>query len=172
MNQRSGVSVRLSVSNYESVCANAVRRALRAGETDVAPRVSDVLEAVPASSGGKIEIESLDEGREGAILESLVAQSVLTVYKRQNLGEKVRDLIAAFDAGAVVHTGSDVASADLARTVGEIPQFREAVAALTGGNESPAVVASAVEFILESLHLNKRLNRDRSANKSTYRARA
>ena len=29
VNQRSGVSVRLSVSNYESVCANAVRRALR-----------------------------------------------------------------------------------------------------------------------------------------------
>ena len=172
VNQRSGVSVRLSVSNYESVCANAVRRALRAGETDVAPRVTDVLEALPASSGGKVEIESLDEGREGQILESLVAQSVLAVYKRQNLGEKVRDLIAAFDAGAVVHTGTDVASADLAKAVVEIPQFREAVSALTGGNESPAVVASAVEFILESLHLNKRLNRDRSAGKATYRARA
>ena len=172
VNQRSGVSVRLSVSNYESVCANAVRRALRLGERDVAPRISDVIEAIPASSGGKVEIESLDEGREGMILESLVSASVLAVYKRRLLGDKVRDIIAAFDAGAIVHTGSDVPSGELAKSAAEIPQFREAVMALTGGNESPAVIASAVEFILESLHLNKRLNRDRSATKSTYRARA
>ncbi|MEY4026244.1 MAG: hypothetical protein RL438_1757 [Actinomycetota bacterium] len=37
VNQRSGVSVRLSVSNYETLAANAVRRALRMGETQVAP---------------------------------------------------------------------------------------------------------------------------------------
>jgi magnesium chelatase subunit I len=172
VNQRSGVSVRLSVSNYESVCANAVRRALRLGERDVAPRISDVMEALPASSGGKIEIESLDEGRDEAILASLVHRSVLDVYKRQNLGDKVRDLIAAFDEGAVVHTGSDIPSADLAKLLGEIPALRAPVLALTDGNESPAVVASAVEFILDSLHWNKRINRDQAAGKSTYRSRA
>ena len=78
VNQRSGVSVRLSVSNYESVCANAVRRALRLGERDVAPRISDVIEAIPASSGGKIEIESLEEGRESLIMQQLVQKSVST----------------------------------------------------------------------------------------------
>ncbi|MFM8794586.1 MAG: sigma 54-interacting transcriptional regulator [Acidimicrobiales bacterium] len=172
VNQRSGVSVRLSVSNYESVCANAVRRALRLGERDVAPRISDVIEAIPASSGGKIEIESLEEGREGLILAQLVQRSVLDVYRRRNLGDKVRDLIAAFDEGAIAHTGSDIASADLARMMAEIPSLREPVLELTGGNESPAVVASAIEFILDSLHLNKRINRDQSAGRSTYRSRA
>jgi magnesium chelatase subunit I len=172
VNQRSGVSVRLSVSNYESVCANAVRRALRLGERDVAPRISDVLEAIPASSGGKIEIESLEEGREGLILQQLVQKSVLDVYRRRNLGDKVRDLIAAFDEGAIAHTGSDIASADLARMMADIPTLRAPVLELTGGNESPAVVASAIEFILDSLHLNKRINRDQSAGRSTYRSRA
>ncbi|MFM7062543.1 MAG: hypothetical protein ACKO04_03485 [Actinomycetes bacterium] len=172
VNQRSGVSVRLSVSNYESVCANAVRRALRLGERDVAPRISDVIEAIPASSGGKIEIESLEEGREGLILAQLVQRSVLDVYRRRNLGDKVRDIIAAFDAGAISHTGSDIASADLARMMADIPSLRVPVLELTGGNESPAVVASAIEFILDSLHLNKRINRDRSAGRSTYRSRA
>ncbi|MFZ9864540.1 MAG: sigma 54-interacting transcriptional regulator, partial [Ilumatobacteraceae bacterium] len=156
VNQRSGVSVRLSVSNYESVCANAVRRALRLGEREVAPRISDVLEAIPASSGGKIEIESLEEGREGLILQQLGQKSVLDVYRRRNLGDKVRDLIAAFDEGAIAHTGSDIASADLARMMADIPTLRAPVLELTGGNESPAVVASAIEFILDSLHLNKR----------------
>jgi magnesium chelatase subunit I len=62
VNQRSGVSVRLSVTNYETLAANALRRGLRAGERVVVPRVDD-LDALAASSGGKIEIESLDEGR-------------------------------------------------------------------------------------------------------------
>ena len=172
VNQRSGVSVRLSVSNYESVCANAVRRALRHGERDVAPRISDVIEAIPASSGGKIEIESLEEGRESLIMQQLVQKSVLDVYRRRNLGDKVRDLIAAFDEGAIAHTGSDIASADLAHMMAEIPSLRAPVLELTGGNESPAVVASAIEFILDSLHLNKRINRDNSGGRSTYRSRA
>ena len=64
VNQRSGVSVRLSVSNYEVLAANALRRALRAGERDVVPRVSD-LEALAASTSGKIEIEIARGGPRG-----------------------------------------------------------------------------------------------------------
>ncbi len=46
VNQRSGVSVRASVANYEALLANAFRRALRVGETEVVPRVLDL----PSSS--------------------------------------------------------------------------------------------------------------------------
>ena len=56
ISQRSGVSVRLTVSNHESVVAAAARRALYAGESVVAPRVCD-LDAIAASTAGKIEIE-------------------------------------------------------------------------------------------------------------------
>ena len=172
VNQRSGVSVRLSVSNYESICANAVRRALRAKEKDVAPRISDVFEALPASTGGKVEIEALEEGREGAILRQLISQAVLNVFKRRVPGDKVRDVIAAFDEGASAHAGEDIPSAELAQLVGTIPALREPVLGLTGGKESPALAASAIEFIFEGLHLNKRLNKDESGTRATYRARA
>jgi len=37
--------------------------------------------------------------------------------------------------------------------------------------EAPAEVASAVEFVLEGLHLSKRLNKDAHAGRATYRAR-
>src|SRR5438309_1999470 len=53
INQRSGVSVRLSITNYETLVANASRRALRSGEREVVPRVSD-LDALVASTAGKI----------------------------------------------------------------------------------------------------------------------
>ena len=41
-----------------------------------------------------------------------------------------------------------------------MPALRAPVAELTGGDERPAAVAGAVEFVLEGLHLSKRLNKD------------
>jgi magnesium chelatase subunit I len=171
VNQRSGVSVRLSVTNHEVVSANALRRALRTGERVVVPRVDD-LEALAASSGGKIEIESLDEGREGAIFENLVKGAVLTVFKEKVAPEQTRDVVAAFEEGVVAHTGEDVSSSDLAGLVETVPALRPPVAALTAGDESPAAVAAAVSFVLEGLHLSKRLNKDTSGTSATYRSRS
>jgi magnesium chelatase subunit I len=170
INQRSGVSVRMSVSNQEALAANAVRRGLRAGERVVVPRIDD-LEALAASSGGKIEIETLDEGREGAVFENLVKGAVLTVFKQRVPPDRIRDVVEAFEEGAVVHTGGDVPSAEVAALVEQVPALRRPVAELTGGDESPAAVAAAVEFVLEGLHLSKRLNKDESGTRVTYRGR-
>jgi magnesium chelatase subunit I len=168
--QRSGVSVRLSVSNSEVLAANALRRALRAGETEVVPRVCD-LGAIAASTSGKIEIESLEDGREGAILENLVRAAVLTVYKQRVTPDQVRDVIAAFDEGVVAHTGEDIASADEVALLESVPALRAPVSALAGADQSPAALAAAVEFVLEGLHLSKRLNKDASGSRATYRGR-
>ena len=170
VNQRSGVSVRLSVSNYEALAANALRRGLRSGERSIVARVDD-LDALAASSMGKIEIESLDEGRDGAIMEHLVRGAVLTVFKDVVPPEHTRAVVDAFEEGAVAHTGEGVTSEDLARLVEQVSALRAPVAALTGGDESPAAVGAAVEFVLEGLHLSKRLNKDSSGASSTYRGR-
>ncbi len=171
VNQRSGVSVRLSVTNQEIAAANALRRGLRAGERVVVPRVDD-LEALAASSGGKIEIESLDEGRDGAIFDNLVKGALLTVFKARVAPDQTREIVTAFEEGAVAHTGEDVASADLAALVEQVPALRAPVRVLTGGDESPAAVAAAVAFVLEGLHLSKRLNKDTSGARATYRGRS
>jgi magnesium chelatase subunit I len=170
VNQRSGVSVRLSVSNIEVLSANALRRGLRAGETHVVPRICD-LEALPAATMGKVEIESLEEGREGSIVQNLIRSAVLTVYKDRVTPDQVREVIGAFEEGTVAHTGEDITSVDEAKLLEQMPGLRGPVLALTDGDESPAAVASAVEFILEGLHLSKRLNKDSSGARATYRAR-
>jgi magnesium chelatase subunit I len=171
VNQRSGVSVRLSVSNSEVLAANAVRRALRTGERTVVPRVCD-LDALASSTSGKIEIETLEEGREGQIVDNMLKAAVLTVYKERLSIERMRDIVAAFEEGVVAHTGEDIASTQEAELLSSIPALREPVAELTQGDESPAAVASAVEFVLEGLHLSKRLNKDASGARSTYRSRS
>jgi len=171
INQRSGVSVRLSVANYEVLCANAVRRALRSGERDVVPRVCD-LEALPASTLGKVEIEAMEEGREGAIIEQILRSAVVTVFKARVPFEQVRDVITAFEEGVVANVGEDVSSVDEARLLETVPSLRVPVQSLAAGDESPAAIASAVEFVLEGLHLQKRLNKDASGARASYRSRS
>ena len=171
VNQRSGVSVRLTVANRETLVANAARRALRLGETDVVPRIAD-LEALASSTQGKIEIESVDEGRDGQVVEHLLRAAVLSVF-RDRLPDRAapracsrRSTPARWSTPATTSPPADEAA-----LVEAIPALREPVLELTGGDESPAAIASAVEFVLEGLHLSKRLNKDSVGAKATYRGR-
>jgi magnesium chelatase subunit I len=171
VNQRSGVSVRLTVANYETLVASALRRALRSHEAQAVPRISD-LDSLMASTQGKIEIETLDE-REGSVVEKLFKAATLTVFRDQVKIEDLKSVIAAFESGLVVHAGDDQSSADYATALNQADAepLREAVRKLVGAKPTAAEQASALEFILEGLHLSKRLNKDAAGTKSTYRGR-
>jgi magnesium chelatase subunit I len=169
INQRSGVSVRLTIANHETLVANATRRALRLGEKDIVPRVSD-LDALASSTSGKVEIETIEEGRDESVVERLLKSAVLTVFKERCRVDQLAELLTAFDGGTIVHTGDDMPSAEYVGMASKVPALRGAVADLAG-SETPAAVASAVEFLLEGLHLSKRLNKEAAGGKSTYRGR-
>ncbi len=142
INQRSGVSVRLSIANYETLTANAARRALRLGEKDVVPRVSD-LDALAASTSGKVEIETLEEGRDGQVVERLIKAATLAVFKARCPMDQFRDVVGAFDEGTVVHTGDDVASSTYVEVLGAHAGAPPALSWPWPGSETPAAVASA-----------------------------
>ena len=170
VNQRSGVSVRLSITNYETLVASAARRALRLGEKEAVPRICD-LTALAASTAGKVEIDTLEEGRDEAVVERLLQAAVLTVFKQRCSVPSLADVVMAFDdEGTVVHTGEDLPSTSYAEALAAVPSLREPVMALAG-SETPAAVASAAEFVLEGLHLSKRLNKDAEAGVTAYRGR-
>ncbi len=169
VNQRSGVSVRLSIANHETLVANAARRALRAGEREVVPRVTD-LEAIAASTAGKIEVEMLDEGRDGEIVDRLVRTAILEVFKERLGADRFGELLERFQEGLVVDVGDDVAAERYAEQLGDLPGLRGALEEL-GVGETPAGIASATEFVLEGLHLSKRLNKDAVGARASYRGR-
>jgi magnesium chelatase subunit I len=169
VDQRSGVSVRLTIANHETLVANAARRALRLGEKDVVPRVSD-LPALASSTAGKVELEALEEGREEQVIDRLVSSAVLTVFKQHCSIGRLADVVLGFDEGTVVHAGEDLDSAAYADLLAAIPALRGPAMELAG-SETPAAVASATEFLLEGLHLSKRLNKERIAGRSAYRGR-
>ncbi|MSQ26346.1 MAG: magnesium chelatase [Dehalococcoidia bacterium] len=167
VNQRSGVSVRVTIANYETMNASAVRRALRLREPLAVPRITD-LAALVASTTGKIELEGMEEGREGRILEELVKKAVLTVHGRYvNLAE-LEPLIARFDQGMVIEASEAMPSAAYAAALGEAAEFRAALRHMKAREDAPSL-ASAMEFIMEGLHLNRRINRDRVEGALRYR---
>ena len=166
INQKSGVSVRLSICNYEVLMANAMRRSIRLGEKKAVARVSD-LQALVASTTGKIELESVEEGTGGRVIETLVQKAVLNVFNRHFSVSEFADLIQRFEGGLKVEVSEDMAAKNylgLAEVLGGLGPNLEKL----GIGKEPAELASGVEFILEGLHLNRRLNKEAQASKSVY----
>jgi magnesium chelatase subunit I len=173
ISQRSGVSVRVSVANMEVLEAAALKRAVRLGEAVAAPRVSD-LGAVVASTVGKVELESVgDEAPEERVVERLITKALYSTFNRRVTLDDLEPIVDAFEDGFIVEAGERTPSREYVTWLREVPGMDDAVAGLgtfdvTDGAEEPAVVASAVEFLLEGLHLARRLNKERIAGGTVY----
>ncbi len=171
LNQRSGVSVRLTIANYESVVANALRRSLRTHEDEVVPRVSDLSAAV-ASTQGKIEVEALEEGQEGQVIAQLLAAATLLVFRESIALPEAGEIVDAFEGEVVAHAGDDLPSSDYLELLAQVPALEPPTRRIAGDTAGPGEMASALEFLLEGLHLTKRLNKDASGARALYRARS
>ena len=157
INQRSGVSVRVSIANYETVISNALRRAILRGEKKVSPRISD-LPYIVASFAGKVELETFEEGREAKVMEDLLKRGVLNVFGMYFDAQDLGEVVQQFNEGLIVETGSEMASREYVRTLAKVQGLADAVDHLESKG-TPNLIASATEFILEGLHLSRRLNR-------------
>jgi magnesium chelatase subunit I len=167
ISQRSGVSVRVSICNYENLVSNSLRRAIRLGEKMAAPRVSD-LSALVSSTAGKIELESVGEVKEDRLMERLLQGAVLNVFNRHFDLDEFIDVVQLFENGQKMETAEVMPSMDYVHQASRVEPMRAAAVKL-GAQGNPAVVASAVEFVLEGLHLNRKLNKDRHAGRIRYR---
>jgi magnesium chelatase subunit I len=167
ISKRSGVSVRVSICNYENVLSNAMRRAIRCDERQVAPRISD-LSAVLASTAGKIELETVGDTSEERLIERIVQGAIVNVWNRYFLLSEFEGLLGRFDRGFGVDASDELPSSHYLKGLQDIKGLKEAVAKI-GGQGSPATIASAVEFIMEGLHLNRKLNKDRTPGATRYR---
>jgi len=167
VNHRSGISVRYSIGNLETLQAAAVRRAARTGEPEAVPRVVD-LPAVLMSSEGRVEFDTIEEGREPEILLRAVRTAELEVFRRRLSGYDFAPLLERFDEGLAVDTGELTPAGDLLGAIGDLPGLAKLLDRLGVEEESPGVAASALEFALEGLHLSRRLNKDGGDRTARY----
>jgi magnesium chelatase subunit I len=113
----------------------------------------------------------MEDGRESAVLQNVVRAAVLETFKQSVQTEALPAVVASFEEGLVAHAGDDITSTDYVRLVEQQPPLRDVVVRLVGSEAPPALIASATEFVLEGLHLSKRLNKDESGGRAVYRSR-
>lgn len=161
VNQRSGVSVRYSIGNLETLVAGSIRRAVRAGEPQAVPRPVDLWAVVP-SSLGRVEFETIEEGHEEAIIEQALKHSIAEVYRRRLGGENLAPVVQKFEDGFVAETSDVLGAENFLAQFGKVTGLSRIMQSLDVAEESPAAAASALEFALEGLHLTRRLNKEDS----------
>ncbi len=76
-------------------------------------------------------------------------------------------MLGAFAEGWKVEVGDLLPSSEYADGVDSIPGLRAAIEKL-GEAETPARVATAIEFLLEGLHLSNKLNKETQGARFLY----
>jgi magnesium chelatase subunit I len=161
--------VRITINNYESVIANAEKRAVRCGEREIVPRLTD-LHAVLSSTAGKIELEYAGEEKKASdLIDRLTNRAVLKVFDRVVPVDSLQRVVEYFEGGGGVEVSDRLPAGDYLEGIRGISGLREAILAL-GPFESPALMAAASEFILEGLHVHRRLNKERAGGRTVYKS--
>jgi magnesium chelatase subunit I len=166
VSQRSGVSVRMTVANLEAIIANAQRRALLLSEETAAPRMSDLTAILP-STLGKIELETLGEARDEAIVDRIISDAIKHVFSRTVDPSRLETLMIAFDNGLTIDSSDQTKAFDYVHQVSSVEGFGDLVASLGAGRD-PATIAAAVEFVVEGLYRNRKLSRRISRTGLSY----
>jgi magnesium chelatase subunit I len=184
VNQHSGVSVSLTLSNLETAASNAIRRAIVNGDSETSIRISD-LNCLIDSTLGKVELETFDD-EDTSIIDKTLNNAILYVFNELVAPEMVGPIVALFDNGLVIECADDLPNSHYIEALDNYPELKKAVVYITGEmdpvfafntnsdaelKKNPSLVATTVEFILEGLHLKKRLNKSSTGSSSTYTTR-
>jgi magnesium chelatase subunit I len=153
IDQRSGVSQRLSITLLENVVSNAERRAVRLGEPAVVPRLADLYAALPAITG-KIELEYEGELIGGAV----IARELIRRAADATLGERdgmpsFDEIVIWFDTGQALQVSDDASTAAARTGFATVPGLLDLV---RGGDGD---VVAGCELVLEALVARRKLSR-------------
>jgi magnesium chelatase subunit I len=161
VNQKSGVSARLSIANYETMIANARRRAYVLGESEAIPRISD-LNYLYTSSSGKIELDPFREETvsEFQVFGKIMDKAILQVFKEHMEKEHLELVMPDLTGEKHIRISEMTPAAQYKDVISQLPVIWEPVHQLTD-KKSEVYQASCVEFVLEGLHLSGKLSRSK-----------
>ncbi len=177
IDQKSGVSARLTRAGLEDLISAAERRALLAGETETTVRVGDLAAVEPAITG---KVELVYEGeQEGAqsVAQLLIGKAVSTIFKRyfpdpagKGDGEgraPYQKTLGWFSAGNTLDLGPELGFDAYAKRLDAVDGLGEIVRKHTAP-DGPAEAASAMEFVIEALHQHSLVGKDRVEAETKY----
>lgn len=173
VSQASGVSVRTSIANLETLISNAERRGIITGEKRVIPRICDLM-FLTASSRGKIEMTlAEEEGAEDKLIKSLVGEAVKAVFDRHGDPDAYESITDQFRGNLTFPAGDDLSAEEFVANMKAIKGLSQAASTLAREMEldanDPAILASMGEFLLEGLYVNNRLSKYNNKGKTFFK---
>lgn len=173
VSQASGVSVRTSIANLETVVSNAERRGVVTGEQRVVPRICD-LNYLTASCRGKIEMTlAEEEGAEEKLLKSLIGEAVKKVFGRYADEDDYEQITEQFKGNLTFPAGDDLSAeefvANMKAVKGLAPLAGTLAKEMTLDASDSAVLAAVGEFLLEGLYVNNRLSKYNGKGKTFFK---
>jgi magnesium chelatase subunit I len=173
VSQASGVSVRASIANLETLVSNAERRGLMTGESRVVPRICD-LNYLIASCRGKIELTlAEDDASEEKLIRSLVGEAVKAVFGTVADLEDYDNISEQFKGNLTFPSGDDLSAEEFVANMKAVNHLAQHAANLAKAMEVDgrdiAMLASVGEFLLEGLYVNNRLSKYSARGKTFFK---
>lgn len=187
VDQKSGVSARLTIAVMENLVSNAERRAVVTDEDVIVPRICDLAHVLPGMTG---KIELVFEGeQEGAIKVSkaLVGRAVREVFKqyfpdplqrrsvkvtpeRQSVEAEYRSILQWFDSGNHIDVADTMNTKEYSEVLEKVPGLKKmAEKYMPESTTSLPALASTMEFILDGLHQFSKIAKDEVHGTTTYK---
>jgi magnesium chelatase subunit I len=160
VDSRSGVSARFAIAAAETVSASALRRSGLRNEKEAVARICDTV-SVTSTLRGKVEFDSGEEGRETEVLGHLLRLATAETFRARLAGLDLSGFTDLVSEGAIIETGDLVSAEELLAQIPTVPGLAKVLDRL-GLGDAPSVGAAAagIEFVLEGLHLTRRLAKE------------
>jgi len=177
IDQKSGVSARLTITAMEQLISSAERRAIVNGETKTTARITDVYNIVPALTG---KLELVYEGeQEGAInvAKHLIGKAIKKRFiehfpdpqdeKKQEDGNKYQAILDWFADGNDLELSDKMSNKEYKRTLNRVKGLADFVkknAPYTDERESLVLM----DLVVEALHQHSMLGKEDMENMRSY----
>jgi magnesium chelatase subunit I len=190
VDQKSGVSARLTIAAMENLVSNAERRALLLEETVIVPRICDLPHVLPGMTG---KIELVFEGeQEGSVKVSkaLVGKAVREIFRKyfpdplkkrarvapdaqggrtQSDDPEYGKITRWFEGGNRIEIADDMPLAAYTRELERVKGLRELTLRHIGDLDERYELPSLMEFVLDGLHQNSKIAKDEADHLTSYK---
>lgn len=190
VDQKSGVSARLTISAMENLVSNAERRAIMLNDTVIAPRLCDLPHVLPGLTG---KIELVFEGeQEGSVKvgKALVGKAVRETFKKYfpdplrrrgraqsetPAGRQTPEdpeygaIVQWFEAGNKIEISDDMTIERYTKELDKVKGLREVSKRHMTKVDERYELPSVMEFVLDGLHQNSKIAKDEVDHVTSYK---
>ena len=121
------------------------------------------LHAAIASTTGKIELEAMGDAQEDRVVDKLIQGAILTTFNRHFSARDFDDLVLGFENGLTVETSDMMPTMEYVHQVSHMDGMREAASTPRRQRQPGCHRRVRSSSCSKDLHLNRRLNKDRSS---------